>query len=132
LAKRRIGNGENPKWLDDLLSRAFEPSVNDLKFLDEEVSRLRGVYKSGYSDIRNKVIAHTEEFKDPSYISQLFTRTEIGEIEKLLYGLYDLLYALRELFHNGRKPKFGIQTYECKERISQTTQNVLNVFKPKV
>jgi len=133
LARRKIGNGERPKWLDGYLSSAFEPSVNDLRILEEEVSKLRSIYKSAYSDIRNKVIAHTEEFKDPLQISKLYSRTQIGDIEKLLYGLYDLLYVLRELFHNGRKPQFGVQTYyyENKERISQTIQNVLNFFQPK-
>lgn len=130
LAKRRLGNSDKPKWFDDFLSRAFEPSVNDLTILDEEVSKLRDVYESVYSDIRNKMIAHSE-LHDPVEISQLFGRTRVGEIEMLLYGLHDLLFVLRELFYNGKKPEFGIQTYDYEETITRTTQNVLNVFQPK-
>lgn len=130
LAKRRIGNGEKPEWLDNYLSGAFEPSASGIRIFKKEVSKLKRVYNSVYGDIRDKVIAHTE-FNDPIQISQLFSRTQVGEIEKLLYGLYDLLHVLWELLNNGRKPEFGIQTYDYKERISRTTQNVLNVFRPK-
>lgn len=127
LAKRKMGDSEKPKWIDGYLSRAFEPSVSDLRIFKKKVSRLRRIYNSVYADIRDKVIAHTE-FNDPIQISQLFSRTQVGEIKELLYGLHDLLTVLWELLNNGKKPELGVQTYDYESRISQTTQNALNIF----
>ena len=127
LAKRKMKNGNKPDWLDKYLSNAFEPSVDDLRVFKKELSKHRKVFDPVYKDIRNKVVAHTE-FKDSRQISDLFSGTQIGEIEKILYGLHDILDAIWELMQNGKEPTLGSKTYDYKDRISNTTRNVLNSF----
>ena len=120
-------NDKKPNWLDGNLANAFEPSVDDLRNLKREVSKLRKAFDPVYKDIRNKVIAHTE-FKDPNQISLLFSKTQIGEIEKTFYGLYDILESIWELLQNGRRPQLASKDYDYRNRISEATQSVLKAF----
>lgn len=128
LGGRRMQNGQKPPWLDEFLSNAFEPKVSHLRVLKREVSNLRKAYDPVYKDIRNKVVAHTE-LRNHEDVSNLFSKTQIGEIERILYGLYDVLDSMWELFHNGRKLELGSKTYDHKDRISNVTRNALNTFK---
>jgi hypothetical protein len=128
LSIRKTMNGKRPEWLEEYLSKAFEPTTKDLRALKKSLSPFRNKFDLGYKDIRNQVVAH-KILKEEKKISDLFSKTQIKEIEDILHYLYDLLNALWELFHNGREPKLGVQQFDYKNKIQQTTRNVLMSLK---
>ncbi|MBW2044103.1 MAG: hypothetical protein JRI96_04360 [Deltaproteobacteria bacterium] len=128
LARRRMKAGKRPQWLDGFLLTAFEPSGEDLRVFRRQVSRLRKIYNAVYGEIRNKVIAHSE-FSDSNRVSQLFSKTQVGKIDELLYGLHDVVSVLWELLDNGKRPEFGVQVYDYKDHISKTVGDVLSAFR---
>lgn len=128
LSIRKTKNGKRPEWLDEYLSKAFEPTTKDLRALKNSLSPFRKNFDKVYKDIRNKVVAH-KILKENEKISDLFSKTQIKEIEEILHYLYDLLATLWELFHNGREPKLGVQQFDYKNNIQKTTRNVLMSLK---
>lgn len=125
LAKRRQGGGEKPEWLNGYIEKAYEPSIQDLRTLKKALSGYRKTFDDIYRDIRHYVFAH-KIAKEAEILSELFGRTKIGDIENMLYFLYDLLEVIWQLYHNGRKQTLGERKYDYKARISSTVQSVLN------
>lgn len=77
-----------------------------------------------YSDIRDYVFAH-KILKDKDKVSDLFGKTQIKDIDEMLYFFYDLIEVLFQLFHNGRKPELGVGKYDYRERIKNTTRSAM-------
>jgi hypothetical protein len=124
LALRRSTGLVNPEWLDANFDSVFEPQSSDLRTLRRALVRYERIYKPRYRNIRTQVYAHkilTEE----KLVSDLFSQTQIKEIDEILYFLHDLVEALGDLFQNGRKPELGIKTYDYRQRIKNTTRSVL-------
>ncbi len=63
--------------------------------------------------------------KELEKIDELFSKTQIGEIENMLYGLYDISEAIRELYHDGIKPTFGKRKNIYKDQIRDKVCNGL-------
>jgi hypothetical protein len=124
LAKRKTNGESIPDWLDDYLVDVFVPSSEDLKELKRSLKTHTKKFESTYRDIRNNVFAH-RILKEQEHVSDLFENTQIKEIDEILYFLYDLLIALRELFQNGTRPELGISNYDYKDRVKKTTRAVL-------
>ena len=120
-------NGKKPDYLDDLLSRAFQPSVQDLRNIKRSLSNYRKKFDDVYKNIRHFVFAH-KVLKDQNDISALFGKTQIKEIEDILYFLNDLIEVIWELYQNGREPKLGVRTYDYRHRIKKTTRSVLSTL----
>lgn len=128
LSIRKTKNGQRPDWLDEYLSKAFEPTTKDLRALKNSLSPFRKKFDKVYKDIRNQVVAH-KILKEKEEISDLFSKTQIKEIEDILYYLYDILAVLWDLLHNGREPKLCVQKFYYKDEIQKITRNVLMSLK---
>ena len=104
LAARRQGNNPaKPEWLDEFMSETYEPSSQDLEFLQDKVSENKMIYKQKYKRIRNKIFAH-KDIKGNAEVQALFAQTNILELQTLTLFLQSLYNALWQLFHNGIKP----------------------------
>lgn len=124
LAIRKSEGKQRPAWLDDYLMDVFEPQASDLRALKKALSPHRAKFKSVYGDIRDYVFAH-KILKDKEKVSELFGKTQIKDIDEMLYFFYDLIEVIFQLFHNGRKPELGIGKYDYKERIKNTTRSAM-------
>jgi len=124
LAGRRTSGGQKPEWLDEFLLDVWEPSAADVASLSAALTPCTTKFKSVYGPIRHKVFAH-RGLKTKTQTDALFSKTQIKEIDDLLYALHDLLEAIWQLYHNGMKPDLGKRTYDYRERIATTTRNVL-------
>ncbi len=104
--RKQRGRPIEPEWLPDYLKRAHEPTPDDFRRLRRYVRRYRKIYQRNYRDIRHKLYAHKElsALSDKSDIEELFSRTRIGELQRIFVFLNRLYESLWELFHNGRKP----------------------------
>lgn len=124
LAARKKKQGLKPDDLKKYMASTYEPSIQDLRLLRKLASTYRKKYDPVYKDIRDLVVAH-KILKDKGKVADLFSKTLIEEIEAILYFLYDLLQEIWQLYHNGREIELGVNKYDYKDRIKETTQNVL-------
>lgn len=100
---RKDPESKKPEWLDDYISNAYVPTVQDINMLRGELNNHRNVFNNIYRPIRNKVIAHNMlSHLDKS--NELYAKTNIDEIERILEFLNALKETLFELYINGKKP----------------------------
>jgi hypothetical protein len=126
---RRIADnrGERPAYLDDYLKGLWEPTVDDLRDIARMLRPHKTKFHAVYKDIRNKTIAHSIAV-DAADVSALFSKTLIGEIDDIIYGLNDILEVVRQLYTNGRRPNERNGKYDYRERITDKTRHVLGVL----
>lgn len=106
LKKRKIEsqNGKEPEWLSKYIQNAYEPVVADFQRLRGETTKHRKVFEEIYRPIRHKLIAHNDkEYMEKA--DELWSETNIGEIEKIIWFLHDLKETLFNTYQNGRKPE---------------------------
>lgn len=80
-------------------------------------------FEAIYEDIRNQVYAHKQINTD---VKQLFAKTRVADFEDILFGLWDIMQVLLEIFDNGIHPDQRNGKYDYKEEITKSTHNVLN------
>ncbi|MDP1679380.1 MAG: hypothetical protein Q8L02_04565 [Candidatus Nitrotoga sp.] len=103
LKNRKDPDNKNPDWLEDYISNAYVPTVQDIHMLRGELQKQRNIFNNIYRPIRNKLIAHNMvSHLDKS--NELYAKTNIDEIEKILEFLNSLKETLFELYINGKKP----------------------------
>jgi len=61
-------------------------------------------------------------------ISELFSRTSIGDIEDILYDLRDIMAVIFHLYQNGRRPERRDKQYDYKEKVSESTRTALTAL----
>ena len=100
--RRLAGNhGVRPDYLDGYMAGVYEPVAADFQKLGIAIAPWEKLYKSNYQPIRHKLIAH----KDIATIGgkeSLFAKTNIGEIEEILKGLYQVAAVVEQLINNGK------------------------------
>ena len=106
LRKRKIEGqqGTEPEWLDKFMASTNQPTEKDFLRLKDELSRKRKVFQKVYQPIRHKVIAHTD-MKYMEREDELLDKTNIGELEEILWFLNDLKQLLFDIYENGREAK---------------------------
>ena len=124
LAERKSEGQEDPDWLEGYLRNVFEPGVSDLKKIKRQLSPFRRKFDEVYREIGTSVFAHTL-IKDSEAVSKLFGKTNILDVENILYVLKDMLESLWQLYNNGRKLELGKTSRDYKDRIIKTTDSVL-------
>ena len=118
LAKRKTKNpSKPPEWLDQYLSRAYEPRPSDFRRLRQYMTRRSSKYHGAYRDIRRKVFAHKELARRED-VDALFAKTQIGELKDMFVFLNRLHSCLWELFWNGRKPILRQQPHSVRKMIA--------------
>jgi HEPN superfamily AbiU2-like protein len=112
-ARRQGRNEQEPVWLPEFLSDAYEPRPSDFRRIRAYVSKRRRIYESRYADLRNRVFAH-RELADDGETAPSFAQTNIREQQRLVTFLGSPYEALWHLFNNGRKPALRPQRYSTK------------------
>jgi len=113
--RKQQGQSIEPERLPEYLDRTYEPTPEDFRQLRRHVKKKKKIYQRNYSDIRHKIYAHKElsELSDASDIEELYSRTRIGELQRIFVFLHRLYESLWELFHNGRKPVLRPMRYSA-------------------
>lgn len=125
LAARKAAAGLKPYEVELFIANVFEPQKSDLRDLKKRLSRKS--YDAICADIRNHVSAHNILIGKQD-VGALFDKALISEINNMLHNLKDILDALRDLVQNGRRPEFGVRTYEYPNRIKQRVRKTLDQF----
>ena len=131
LEKRKQGGSEKPDWLDNYMRQTYQPTVSDFGKIKQAIVPHRKKFDYIYKDIRNYVFGHNIAHKLGT-TSDLFKKTKIGDLEEILYFLYDLQSVIWELFYNGTKPDLGVRKYDYKDRISSEARQAMNALICKV
>ncbi len=98
--KRRTSKGPF-HWVAGYVAAAYEVSEADLHQLKPAIAEGRKLYDTVYRCIRNKVIAHTDQATiDAAH--ELYERTSLREIERLLLLPHQVHGVLSQLLWNGR------------------------------
>ncbi len=103
LAKRKKKDNPKAAWIKSYVRKAYIPTSGDFKRLNDFVGRKRKIYKKSYEKIRHKIFSHSA-LSPGSKINDLFAKTNIGELEKLVLSIRELHSAMLQLYMNGRKP----------------------------
>ena len=106
LKKRKIKDqsGRVPDWLEGYIQKSYEPVAADFQRLRGEATKHRKVFEEIYRPIRHKLIAHNDkEYMENA--DKLWAKTNIGEMETILWFLHDIKETLFNAYHNGRKPE---------------------------
>ncbi len=102
LRERKRQGGPEPKWLAQYIADAYVPSADDFRQMRRRVRDLRKVYEASYRGLRDS-FAHVGT-TEQSAIAQLYARTKIRELQRLVVRLLALHDALWGLFWDGRRP----------------------------
>jgi len=127
-ARKREGNTNAEEWIYEYMKDVYIPTDADFRRLRGYVSKYRKIYENGYRDLRRKVYAHKELSKSKD-VQELYAKTNIREMQRLLIFLNRLHEALWELFHNGRKPILRPMKYsvaELRKAVVPTWQSSIN------
>lgn len=108
--RKRQSIRKTDDWLDTYLRRAYVPTKDDFRRLRRHVARYRRIYQNNYRPLRDKLYAH-REVSGHIDRTNLFSRTNIRELQRLLIFLARIHDALHELFHNGWKPNLPPARY---------------------
>jgi hypothetical protein len=107
LAERKRAQSSNAdEWLPKYLESVYEPTNEDFRRLKSYVAKRRKIYEKNYQPLRHKVFAH-REISNQAEVIELFSNTNIRELQQLLIFLRKLYEALWQLYFNGRKPLLG-------------------------
>ena len=128
LASRKIAIGLSPSDAQKYVASTYEPTTAGLGLFKKCLSPYRKSFESVYKQIRNLIFGHII-LKDKADINKLFSQTNIGEIERMLHFLYDLLENIWQLYQNGQKSSLGSRKYDYKERVKETTRSLIGTIK---
>ena len=120
--RKRKGSANADEWLPDYLKDVHEPSSEDFRRLKRHLSARRKIYEANYRPLRHKVFAH-RSVATRIEVGELFARTNIREMQKLLVFLGRLHEVLWQLFFNGRKPTLSPARFSVKRILEQPSPN---------
>jgi HEPN domain-containing protein len=110
LAKRKRRDSPDASWVRSYVKDAHVPTSNDFRRLFRYVKTKRKIYENAYEKIRHKVFAHggagTQQKKD-----ELFAKTQLGELQRLVLSLRAFHNAMLHLYVNGIKPAMRVGKY---------------------
>lgn len=112
---------EAAEWWKDWAAKAHIPDEKHLKALDAEVSDCVKLWDSGYDDFRNNVVAHRARLSKED-LDEVYSKTKVGDITRLLERLYNIETAIQNLYVNGNAMDF-------KHRINPRVAEAMNAAK---
>lgn len=119
LKERKLAGSSvvKPAWLDEYVQSAYIPEEKDFQMMRGELSKRQKQYEAVYRPIRNKVIAH-KDAATMDNVEALFGKTNVGEIEELLWFLHQIREVIFQLLYNGRLTKLGDHAFGEEEHIA--------------
>lgn len=130
LRKRRIKGSEadKPSWLDEFIEKSYQPNEEDFLKLKGGVSKRQKQYELIYKPIRHKIFAH-KDLKNIKCVDILFGKAKIGEIQDILYFLYQIKMIIRELLENGSLWNIGYFTFNEEKFVMKDIAELLDKIK---
>jgi hypothetical protein len=116
--------GVRPDWLDNYVANIWVPTRDDLRDIARMIRPYRQKWRTDYVPVRDRAFAHNIVI-DQQGIAALFSRTQIGDIEDILQGLYNILEIIKEIWINGRHPDRHNSNQEYIEEIVPETRELL-------
>lgn len=103
---------------------AQEPESSDFQGMALIVRSLVDIYNCKYLPIRNKVFAH-RVFSKHEPVAQLFSKTDIGELERMttLLGQFQRMWF--DAYHNGNCLKLGSARHSVREMLNKPSGSTL-------
>lgn len=120
--RKRMGSANADDWLPEYLENVYEPSNEDFRRLKRHLSDRRKIYEANYRPLRHKVFAH-RGVATRVEVGELFAKTNIREMQKLLVFLGRFHEVLWQLYHNGRKPTLSPARFSVKRILEQPSPN---------
>lgn len=103
LAKRKAQQSPGATWINEYAKDAYVPDPADFQRLRRYAQIKRLVYEKAYEKIRHKIFAHSGVVSRQKS-DELFSKTNIMELQRLVLSLSELHESLWQLYINGRKP----------------------------
>jgi hypothetical protein len=95
--------GDDPQWLTEFLSRAWEPTRKDLEALEVALGPFVQKFKAVYEPIRHQIYAH-RSMQDETVVYQLFNNALLEDVEAIMCFVHTFHLAIWELAWNGKRP----------------------------
>lgn len=92
----------DPRALADYMSSSFVPGKQEFSRLQRLVSGYRARFNASYKELRDRVFAHKVYVKSEK-VQELFSKTNIDDLERMVTFLGRLHTALQDAFHNGSR-----------------------------
>ena len=109
--------------LEQYLDDAYYPTPDDLKAIKREVGTWRAHYEDVYRGLRHRVVAHRDA-GDAGQIAELWSRTSIESLERLLVNLRHLHQTLYDQYANGISPRENQARSSALEMLAQPSERV--------
>lgn len=129
LAKRKAKQSPGATWINDYVKDAHIPSGTDFRRLQRYAKKKRTVYEKAYEKIRHKIFAHSGVVSRQKS-DELFSKTNVHELQRLVLSLNELHEALWQLYINGRRPVFRRIVYTIaalRRRASKSDRHIPSV-----
>ena len=127
--KVALNNGVIPDWLETYMEDVYVPNSTEFQKLRGEVKTQCKLYEQTYGPIRNQVIAH-KELSVIDDVSEMFQKTNINEIQKILIRLHQVRGVIFHLYHNGRLLSIDQVSADDEERmVKNDIESVLQKLK---
>ena len=120
--RKRKGSANADGWLPEYLEGVYEPSSEDFRKLKRHLSDRRKIYEANYRPLRHKVFAH-RGVATRVEVGELFAKTNIREMQKLMVFLGRFHEVLWQLYFNGRKPTLRPARFSVKQILEQPSPN---------
>jgi AbiU2 len=104
----RLAN--NPTALEHYVRAARIPYPSDFRRVADFVSQHREAYQATYRDLRHELFAHTLTTNDER-IAELFSKTNIRQLQRMTTYLVDLHDAFWEALNNGGRLRLRRRRY---------------------
>jgi AbiU2 len=120
--RKRKGSANADEWLPGYLADVYEPNSDDFRKLKRHLSDRRKIYEANYRPLRHKVFAH-RGVATRVEVGELFAKTNIREMQKLLVFLGRLHEVLWQLYFNGKRPTLSPARFSVKRILEQPSPN---------
>ena len=120
--RKRKGSTNADEWLSDYLVDVHEANNEDFRRLKRHLSARRKIYEASYRPLRHKVFAHRGVASHVE-VGELFAKTNIREMQKLLVFLGRFHEVLWQLYFNGQKPTLRPARFSLKRILEQPSPN---------
>lgn len=110
LARRKAKQSPGANWINSYVRDAHVPTKEDFRRLLRYTGTKRRIYEKVYAKIRNQIFAHSGAVTWKRS-DDLFSATNIHELQKLALSLSEIHEALWQLYFNGHSIRHRRRPY---------------------
>jgi hypothetical protein len=117
----------DPKFLDEYVGSAWEPTIQDLRALKRALAPHKTKFDEIYRPIRDQ-IAHII-LKDDARVADLYGRTLKTDIDEILRFLHSLIKSIWFMAFNAERPNLNGDHYGYAERVAEITRETESMLR---